>query len=71
MRTDLEKYNLYLKMGDKERAYFYLQRDLYSKDNLSFPVALKYYKAFKNIGLGIPDYPDFIQFDDEKKAGEA
>lgn len=54
--TDIDNYQFYKEIGDKEKAYFYLQRDFvlnYEKSNFS---AEKYYDLFKKLGCGIPDF---------------
>jgi len=70
--SDYDEYIIHKKIGDKEKAYYYLQRDFILSNYSNGRLPLDYYKAFKKLGCGIPDFEEFkkIKDEDEKKGKE-
>jgi len=67
--SNYEEYMIHKKIGDKEKAYYHLQRSFILSDAGDKMYTSDYYKCFKKLGLGIPDFEEFkkLKEDEEKK----
>jgi len=59
--TDADEYSICKSMGDKDKAYYHLQRDFLLKDKvmLSQYEIERYFNQFKELQCGIPDFEQF------------
>jgi len=67
--SDYDKYLFYKEIGDKEKAFYYLQRDfifVVRKYQATYDM-VTHYQRFKNLGKGIPDFKEFEIYKDKEE----
>lgn len=68
--SNYDEYIIHKKIGDKEKAYYYLQRSFILADAGDNIYASNYYAFFKKLGLGIPDFEEFKNRKEEDEKNE-
>jgi hypothetical protein len=63
--SNYDEYIIHKKIGDKEKAYYHLQRSFILADAGDNIYTKDYYTFFKKLGLGIPDFEEFKKLKDE------